>query len=146
MSFANKVFIDGEWIYNTPKWKENLEYLENDLKELDFTETNKRFLSDEVGLIHPTNGSYIRLKDDGTIEAFNSYGTGIRINNNNSIQLFADKVQSISKNFDVQTTANNKINHSVYENYPNEKGISLDTLTRLEQTGLNIYNGKEWKN
>lgn len=146
MSFANKVFIDGEWTYNTPKWKENLEYLENDLKELDFTETNKRFLSDEVGLIHPTNGSYIRLKDDGTIEAFNAYGTGIKINNNNSIQLFADKVQSISKNFDVQTTANNKINHSVYENYPNEKGISLDTLMRLEETGLNVYNGKEWKN
>lgn len=145
MAFVTQVYEDGEWAYDTPQWRSNIEQLIEDAKPISFRSDNKQFNTQEVGLKHPENGSYIRICDSGAIEAFTSYGTGIRINHDNTIQIFADKIQQISKEFDVHTTANNKINNNEYKTYPKDKGMSLDTIRRLEETGLEVYGSKEWK-
>lgn len=145
MSFAKKVFQDGEWSYDTPQWRINLEKLEEDMKPINFREDNKHFGSNEVGLRHPENGSYIRITDDGSIEAFTAYGTGLRINADNSIQVFSDKIQNISKEFDLNTTPNYRLDHSVYKTYPKDKGFSLDSIEKLKNTGIETYNSEEWK-
>lgn len=145
MSFVNKIYRDGEWTFNTPEWYKNIELIEIDNKPTDFRENNKQFGPNEVGLKHPTNGSYIRITDDGSIELFSQYGTGIRIGSNNSIQFFGNNIQPISKEFEVETSANNKIQHTVYETYPKNKGLSLDTVQRLNQLGINTYESEGWK-
>lgn len=145
MSFANKVYRDGEWTYDTPEWKKRLEELELDQKPNDFNQSSKRFGANEIGLTHPTNGAYIRITEDGNIELFSSYGTGLKIGKDNSIQIFADKVQQIVKENKVQTSANNITNQKYYESYPEDKGFSLDTIERLSDKGINTYNSQEWK-
>lgn len=145
MAFVTRVYQDGEWAYNTPEWRTRLEMLEDDAKPINFRADNKQFSTNEVGIKHPENGSYIRICDSGAIEAFTGYGTGLRISHDNSIQIFADKIQQISKEFDVQTSPNYQLNNNEYKTYPKDKGMSLDTIERLENTGVEVYGSKEWK-
>lgn len=145
MAFINKVFQDGEHSYDTPQWKLNLEKIEQEIKPTDFVEKNRSFSKDEVGIKHPTNNSYIRITDNGTIEAFTAYGTGIRINTDNTMQFFANKIQQIGKELDFHTSPNNAIDHSEYKTYPKDKGLSTETTQRLESLGLNTYSSQEWK-
>lgn len=109
MAFEYKQFSDGEVSFRLPKWKQIIDDIHDELDTFRFEdETHKRqtIQEDEVGLKHPKNKSFIRIKDDGTIEAFTGYGTGLRIQPNETLQLFADRLQLIGREAQLETSPN----------------------------------------
>lgn len=59
---------------------------------------------DDVEMVHPINKSRVRIKDDGSIEAFADKGLGFRINpTTRSILFFADNFQIISPEVHLKT-------------------------------------------
>lgn len=151
MSFEQRRFKDGEPIYDVPNWKSNLEKIEQELNPIDFQkrqEEDKWISESEVGIKHPKNGSFLRIKDDGTIEAFTKYGTGIRIKKDSTIQLYSDRIQTIGREISIQTKENGltfngkKVGEESYASYPRKRGISKETLNRFKDNGIET-NGLE---
>ena len=154
MAFEKKIYPDGDSIFSLPKWKQIAEEIEAGLKPVSYEkneEQNRMFQEDEVGLKHPVNGSFIRIKDDGAIEAFTAYGTGMRINTNNTSQLFSDRVQLIGRELDIRSNANGTnlngevLGEGTYQSYPYKKGLSARFLEEANVAGLNTYGLEETK-
>ena len=154
MAFESKYYPDGDIVFHTPDWRKKLEEAAALFGEVSYSEEEKRkhsFQEQEVGLKHPQNGSYLRINDDGSIEAFTAYGTGMRINPNNTIQLFSDRVQLIGRELDIRSNANGtNLNGEVlgkgsYQSYPYKKGLSARFLEEANVAGLNTYGLEETK-
>lgn len=139
MAFDKDIFRDGESTYDVPYWRQAIEYIDANVDtfsyEQEFAERRK-IQEDEVGIKHPNNNSFIKIKDDGTIEAFAGDGGGFRIKPDNQLQMFGD-VQIIGNYFQGITPPNqNEFNKRALDGgYPasKEKGKSsgLKYLMRM---------------
>lgn len=153
MSFENKRFADGETTFQPPEWRARLEGIKNGIGKTTFSknQSRKKFSENEIGLYHPTNGSFIRLTEDGDIEAFTAYGTGFRLSSENSFQVFGDSVKIATRSLEFQTTPNGAnwneagLNESVYPSYPKIKGIAPETLEKIKEAGIKTYGAEDWK-
>ena len=148
MSFELKRFSDGEESFAIPEWYRQIEKIEESFsRDLSEKLVETEYRPDEVGLKHPTNGSYIRIKEDGTIEAFTQYGTGIRIGSNNTLQLFGDKIYQISRDNSIESNPNSmsRNSESYFESYPKRRGLSGLIVNELTAQGRNTYRMEEWK-
>lgn len=108
MAFDKDLFRDGESTYDTPYWRQVVEYIDANVDTFSYEEQFKKrrkIQEDEIGIKHPKNNSYIKIKDDGTIEIFAGDSGGIRINNDSKMQLFGD-VQVIGNGFQGITPPN----------------------------------------
>lgn len=130
MAFDKELFADGESTYEVPYWRKVVEEVSANVDTFSYEEEFKRrrrIQEDEVGIKHPKNNSFIKISDDGTIEAFAGNGSGIRIKPDETMQFFGS-VQVIGNKFQGITRKNNS---SFNENqlsgeYPSleEKGLS----------------------
>ena len=138
MSFEHKYFTDGESAFHLPVWKQIVDTVHDDLDAFSYADEQarrQRYAQDEMGLKHPKNGSFIRIKDDGTIEAFNNKHTGLRIVGDR-IQLFGDHVQLIGHETQVVSSPNaSHVNGTPMDgNYPvfRQKGLTESMKTLIE--------------
>lgn len=137
MAFEHKRFSNGEASYRPPYWKKVVDDIHESLDAFDYqTEKTQRqsVQEDEVALKHPKNQSFIRIKDDGTIEAFTGYGSGWRIKPNETVQVFGDKIQLIGRETQLETSPNaSRINQrSLDGTYPVRNTYKKDrTLKQL---------------
>lgn len=148
MSFENKHFGDGEVTFSVPAWRRTLEELDAGIGPTDFQKNaEKRHIqADEVGLRHPKNGSFLRIADDGTIEAFTAYGTGLRIKRDHTIQIFADRLQAVGRTVDVHAGPNGGLKHDKpFASYPETRGLSFEALEAIRAAGRDTYGTEEWK-
>lgn len=109
MAFDYKQFIDGEPAFSLPYWKQVVDDVHNKAGSYDYNEDKLRrqkIQENEIALRHPNNDSFIRIKDDGTIEAFAHDGAGLRLTSKNTIQLFGDKIQLIGRETQVEGAPN----------------------------------------
>lgn len=150
MAFEYKQYTDGENNYRLPKWRKDLEELEASIDSLSYSrrlEEDETIKEKEVGIKHPTNGSFIRIKDDGTIESFTGYGTGLRISPDESIQLFSDHVQVIGKEAQFVSRPNHSSinNKKLFGAYPSlkEKGISSSFIETAKELSRETYGLEE---
>lgn len=68
----------------------------------------------EVGLIHPTNKSIIKLKNDGCVDIFSEDNIGIRVNpKTKTISFIGDNIVSNSKNWNLEID-NVNINSKIF--------------------------------
>ena len=104
-----------------------------------------------MALKHPENGSYLRINDDGSIEAFTAYGTGFRINANNTSQFFSDRIQFIGRETAIRTTPNGTnlngeiLGTEAYQSFPSKKGLSRSFLQEANKNGIETYGLEESK-
>lgn len=154
MAFEYKFYQDGDAVFELPEWKKTIEAIQSNLIPVSYQEsetTNRSFQENEVGLKHPTNGSMIRIKDDGTIEAFTAYGTGIRIRTDNTSQLFSDKVQIIGRELDIRSSPNGSnlngevLGEGTYQSFPYKKGLTESFLLAAKTDGLTTYGLEDTK-
>lgn len=154
MAFESKYYSDGDIVFRTPDWRKKLEAVAADIGEvsyLNYEQKKRNFQENEVGLKHPENGSYLRINDDGSIEAFTAYGTGFRINTNNTSQFFSDRVQIIGRELDVRSNANGTnlngevLGEEAYQSYPYKKGLGGRFLAEATTAGINTYGLEETK-
>lgn len=148
MAFEYKYFPDGDAIFELPKWKRVIEQIQQDIEPVSYIqneEKNREFQENEVGIKHPKNGSFIRIKDDGTIEAFTAYGTGIRIKTDHTSQLFSDRVQLIGRELDIRSSPNGTnlngevIGQGTYQSFPYKKGLTQSFLLEAKANGVSTY-------
>lgn len=130
MAFDKEVFTDGESTYEVPYWRKIVEKVSTNVGTFSYDEEflrRRKIQEDEVGIKHPKNNSFIKIKDDGTIEAFAGNGSGIRINPDESMQLFGD-IQVIGNKFQGISQKNESIfnGNKLSGDYPSleEKGLS----------------------
>ena len=154
MAFEKAYFSDGDAIYQTPEWRKKLETIDNEVGAVSFSsyEEDKRSIQEnEVALKHPENGSYLRINDDGSIEAFTAYGTGFRINANNTSQFFSDRIQLIGRETAIRTTPNGTnlngeiLGAEAYQSFPSKKGLSRSFLQEANKNGIETYGLEENK-
>lgn len=154
MAFEYKLYPDGDVVFELPLWRKTIESIQSNLVSVSYTENeldNRTFQEDEVGLKHPVNGSMIRIKDDGTIEAFTAYGTGIRIKKDNTTQLFSDRVQIIGRELDIRSSPNGSnlngevLGEGTYQSFPYKKGLTESFLTNAKADGIETYGLEEEK-
>ena len=148
MAFEYRKFSDGEVTFKTPQWQRNLEAIDFMNEPINFSqsmEDKRTYKSNDIGFRHPENGSFIRIKEDGTIEAFTGYGTGMRIKTDQTIQLFGDKIQHIGREVGFTTSPNYQVNNQAYETYPKTKGLSQESIIQMKSAGVNTYDIEEWK-
>lgn len=153
MAFEDKHFADGETTFNPPKWRQEIEQLKNNIGKQTFSKNKDRtqFSENEIGFRHPTNGSFIRITEEGDIEAFTAYGTGFRLSAGNSFQVFGDRVQIATRKLEFQTSPNGAqwnesgLKEDVYASYPKMKGITVETLEKIKQSGIETYGAEDWK-
>ena len=108
MAFDKDVYADGESTYEVPYWRKVIEEVSTNVDTFDYQEEfdkRRRIRENEVGLKHPNNNSYVKIKDDGTIEMFSDSGTGIRVRQTGDIQFFGD-FQFIGSKFQGITRTN----------------------------------------
>lgn len=108
MAFDRKVFTDGESSYEVPYWRKVIEEIDTSVDSFSYSEEfskRRKIQEKEVGLKHPNNNSFIKIKDNGTIEMFSGDGGGIRLHPDNKVQLFGD-IQLIGNNFQGLTPQN----------------------------------------
>lgn len=139
MAFDKEIFADGESTYEVPYWRKVIEEVSTNVGTFSY---NKEFLKrrkiqeDEVGIKHPKNNSFIKIKDDGTIEAFAGNGSGIRINPDETMQLFG-AIQVIGNKFQgvTQTNESSFNENKLSGNYPSleEKGLSQELKDLKEE-------------
>lgn len=111
MAFDNKVFTDGESSYEVPYWRKAIEYIDVNIDTFTYEEEfqkRRKIQEKEVGLKHPNNNSFIKIKDDGTIELFAGDGGGIRLHSDNRLQLFGN-IQIIGNTFQGLTPLNQAV-------------------------------------
>ena len=143
MAFEEKYFPDGDIVFRVPSWRKKLESMEADIGQSVYAETAETpiFKENEVGIKHPVNGSFIRINDNGAIEAFTAYGTGVRIQPDNLLQLFSDRVQVIGSVLDIRTTPNGTnlnagvLGEGTYAAFPYKKGLENNFLNTLKEKG-----------
>ena len=130
MAFDKNIYKDGESTYEVPYWRKVVEEITSNVDTFSYKEEfeeRRKIQENEVGIKHPKNDSFIKIKDDGTIEAFAGNGSGIRINADETVQVFGN-IQMIGN--EVQGVT--RINESSFNGnqlsgeYPSlkEKGIS----------------------
>ena len=141
MAFEDKKYLDGEASFKTPLWRRRIESAHAGIGELSYSEMLKEqrtFQQNEVGLKHPTNGSSLRITDSGAIELFTGYGTGIRISNNETMQLFADNIQLIGRETKISSQPNetNVNGKQLAGDYPSlsKKGLTDSFLDLLKES------------
>lgn len=108
MAFDKNVFNDGESAYEVPYWRKVIENVSANVNTFNYQDEfikRQTIQENEVGIKHPKNNSFIKIKDDGTIEAFVSNGSGLRIRPDETLQLFGD-VQVIGNSFQGITKKN----------------------------------------
>lgn len=146
MGFEKRIYSDGDIEFNIPEWRKNIEEINKLAEPIDFLEENKKLKKikqREVALKHLSNNSFIRIQDDGTIELFSEFNSGIRLDSNSNVQIFGDKIQVIAKEFDIRTTANgttindNIIGKNVVDKFPRKKGKEITFLEMAKEYGLN---------
>lgn len=154
MAFEYKFYPDGDAVFELPFWRKTIESIQSNLGPVSYEENevkNRSFQENEVGLKHPTNGSAIRIKDDGTIEAFTAYGTGIRIKTDNTSQLFSDKVQIIGRELDIRSSPNGSnlngevLGQGTYQSFPYKKGLTVSFLKTAKTDGVETYGLEDMK-
>ena len=145
MGFEKRIYSDGDIEFNIPEWRKNIEEINKLAEPIDFLEENKKLKKikqREVALKHLSNNSFIRIQDDGTIELFSEFNSGIRLDSNSNVQIFGDKIQVIAKEFDIRTTANgttindNIIGKNVVDKFPRKKGKEITFLEMAKEYGL----------
>lgn len=141
MAFEHKRYTDGEQSFRTPEWRKRIEKIRAKNGQLSFSEKMKEqseVSQSETVIKHPKNGSYLRLSDDGSVEIFSGFGTGIRITADESIQFFSDHLQFIGKEVQVVShpNASNINGKPLGGKYPPvyKKGIS-ESFLNLQETG-----------
>lgn len=139
MAFDKELFRDGESTYEVPEWRKTIERVSSEADKFDYEKEFKRrrmIQENEIGLKHPKNNSYIKIKDDGTIEAFAGNGSGIRINNDETMQFFGN-IQAIGNKFQGITKKNEASfnEEAASGQYPSleEKGLSEDLKTLIKE-------------
>lgn len=108
MAFDKRVFTDGESSYDVPYWRQVIEHIDTNVDTFNYKEEfaqRRRIQENEVGLKHPNNNSFIKIKDDGTIEIFAGDGGGVRLFSDNRLQLFGN-IQIIGNSFQGLTPEN----------------------------------------
>lgn len=154
MGFEDRIYKDGDIEFDIPEWKLNIEEIEKLIKPINFSEeqeVDKKLNKREVGLKHLNNNSFIRIQDDGTIELFTSYNSGLRMFENGNVQFFGDKIQIIAKELDIRTTANgttineNIIGKDVLDTFPRKKGKEKTFLELIKEYDLNTNNLEDQK-
>lgn len=135
MAFEYKRYTDGEQSFRTPEWRKQIEKIRAQNGNLSFYDKAKEqslISENETVLKHPENGSYLRMADNGSIELFSGFGTGIRISPDENIQFFSDHLQFIGKEIQVVSHPNaSNINGSPLDGqYPSvyKKGLSSSFL------------------
>lgn len=130
MAFDKNIYKDGESTYEVPYWRKVVEEITNNVDTFSYKEEfeeRRKIQENEVGIKHPKNDSFIKIKDDGTIEAFAGNGSGIRINADETVQVFGN-IQMIGNEVQGITRTNeSSFNGSQLSgDYPSlkEKGIS----------------------
>lgn len=152
MAFERKYFADGESTFRVPKWRKDIEKINAGIDTFSYQEETERrntIKENEVGIKHPTNGSYITIRDDGTIEAFTGYGTGMRISKDESIQFFANKFSFIGNDMEFISRpnaihANGKPVNSEYPVFQ-KKGLSKSFLEEAKSLDIKTYGLEEIK-
>lgn len=138
MAFDKELFADGESTYEIPYWRKVVEEVSTNAHKFNYTEEfekQKIIQENEVGIKHPKNNSFIRIKDNGTIEAFAGNGSGVRINTDETMQFFGN-VQIIGNKFQGITKLNetNFNENQLSGEYPSleTKGLS-EELKKLKK-------------
>lgn len=140
MAFEHKQYADGENSYRLPQWRKDIESLRmniDSLSYLDRMKNDETIKENEIGMKHPTNGSFIRIKDDGTIEAFTGYGSGFRLTTDESIQFFGNHIQMIGKETQLVSRPNqtNLNGETLAGGYPSlkEKGLTNEFIESTDK-------------
>ncbi len=147
MGFEYKYFDDGDATYTVPAWKRIAEKITATNEATDYAaylSEKTTIKEDEIALRHPTNGSFIRITDEGTIEAFTAYGTGLRIRANHTLQLFGDQIQSIGREVNLLASPNGTPLETAYP-LTEEKGLTRSFLSLCADEGLTTYGMEETK-
>lgn len=131
MAFDKDVYRDGESTYEVPQWRAIIEHIDANVDTISYKEEfdkRRKIQENEVGIKHPRNNSFIKIKDDGTIEAFAGGASGVRIHPDNRMQFFGD-IQMIGNRFQGITPKNQTVFN----------GTSTDLFVRyVEETLLEI--------
>lgn len=134
MAFDKDLFRDGESTYDTPYWRQTVEYIDANVDTFSYEEEFKKrrkIQEDEVGIKHPKNDSFIKIKDDGTIEAFAGGASGIRIHPDNRMQIFGD-IQLIGNRVHGITPKNqtvfNDISSDIFVEYVKDTFLDIERL------------------
>lgn len=140
MAFDKEIFVDGESTYEVPYWRKVVEEVSTNADNFNYSEEfskRRKIQENEVGLKHPKNNSFVKIKDDGTIEAFAGNGSGVKINPDETMQFFGN-IQVIGNSFQGisqknEATFNAK---SFGDNYPSikEKGLSQKLKDMKKET------------
>jgi len=85
-------------------WRERIKETREPFDPDERMEEEKRPSEDDIQLTHPENKSIVRIKDDGTIEAFAGKELGFKVDPQyNAITFFADKFNVVSSDTHIQT-------------------------------------------
>lgn len=152
MGFERRIYEDGDIEFNVPEWKRNIEEVLQLSEPIDFLQEKKNLKNikqREVALKHLKNNSFLRIQDDGTIEIFSEFNSGIRFDTNSNVQIFGDKVQVLAKEFDIRTTANGTtindyiLGDDVVSKFPRKKGKEITFLEMAKEYNINTNNLEE---
>lgn len=106
-TFVNKVFGDGDKDIYLPEWAKVLqkESVNSSKMNLEREKQKQKFIAeDEIALKHPSNGSVVKVRDDGAIELYVNEDTGMRFDPvDNSITFYGDSVHFASKEMRIHT-------------------------------------------
>lgn len=146
MGFEKRTFEDGDITFDIPQWRKNIESIRKSTEKNYLKETQKssRITEEEVGIKHPKNHSYLRIKDDGSIDAFAENGAGFRFTSDKRLIFFADRIQFIAKQVENITSANGLVsngyvlNESGIQEFPRKKGKTNSLKELIKKTGLEI--------
>lgn len=141
MAFDKEVYSDGESTYEVPYWRKTIEYIDANVDTFSYekeTELRSKIQEDEVGIKHPKNDSFIKIKDNGEIEMFVGTSSGVRLKNDGSIQFFGDS-QFIGNKFQGITKSNESDfnGEKLSGSYPSlrDKGKSDELVNLKKEVG-----------
>ncbi|MCW4012303.1 MAG: hypothetical protein NWF07_04840 [Candidatus Bathyarchaeota archaeon] len=90
-----------------PGWIGSLIELDNGIGPYNYSEANRKksaYSTNEIGLIHPENGSYMKVADDGDIDIFASEILGIKMDaQTESLRVSAAHASIIAKDLSIMT-------------------------------------------
>lgn len=141
MAFDKDIFTDGESSYEVPYWRKVIEEIDMNVDTFNYRDEmikRRRIQEDEIGIKHPKNNSFIKIKDDGTIEAFAGNGSGIRIKPDETMQFFGN-IQMIGNGFQGITNKNKAVfnEENLSGEYPDldEKGKTSSLKNLMDELG-----------
>ena len=143
MGFEKRTFSDGDIEYDIPKWRKIIEELSLAEEHHDFIGEIKRDSknkSKDVMLKNRLSNSYINVKENGDIDMFSEFGTGIRMTGK-TIQIHGDIIQLIGNEVQTISSANGNtsngyvLNNNGVQDFPRRKGKTKTAKEMIREAG-----------